>query len=251
MNLLIQDSPHVFSPHLAKAIGLHECLMLQQLHWLIQNNDCKYHDGHFWWKHTNVQWVETLPYFQNEKRVLKTVKSLRSQNLLVAETLTWKIEKIRGDRTLWYRVNYQEVERLSNCIESEKLQKKIDKAKAKNEATARVDTGNSQNGSMGCTHFGSMTPTQNGRMIKKTYEEDLFSKSVTVTRARNFSADESENFSDRVMTELQSDNLPVHKYRYARMKISEYQERFPESTSVADCWSYVITAVKHQISLTG
>ena len=86
---------------------------------------------------------------------------------------------------------------------------------------------------------------------KKHRYKETESKSVTVTRVRDFSADESKNFSDRVMTELQSDNLPVHKYRYARMKISEYQERFPESTSVADCWSYVINAVKHQISLTG
>ena len=86
---------------------------------------------------------------------------------------------------------------------------------------------------------------------KKHRYKETESKSVTVTRVRDFSADQSENFSDRVMTELQSDNLPVHKYRYAKMKISEYQERFPGSTSVADCWSYVINAVKHQISLTG
>ena len=172
MNLLIQDAPHVFSPHLAKEIGLHECLLLQQLHWLIQNNNCKYHDDHFWWKHTNAQWLDTLPYFQNEKRVLKTVKSLRSQNLLIAETLTWKIEKIRGDRTLWYRVNYQEVERLSKEIETRKLQKKINKATAKNQPVAPVVSGNSQNGSMGDSHFGSMSNSQNGRMIKKIDKED-------------------------------------------------------------------------------
>lgn len=251
MNLLIQDSPHVFSPNLAKAIGLHECLMLQQLHWLIQHNDCNYYDGHFWWKHTNAQWVETLPYFQNEKRVLKTIKNLRSKKLLFAESLSWKIEKIRGDRTLWYRVNYEEVEHLSKMIESAKLRKKIAQAEAKNKATDRVVTGNSQNGSMGHTHFGSMTSTQNGRMIKKIELEDLLSKSVTVARARNFPVDQSENFSDRVMAELQSDHLPEHKYRYAKMKISEFQERFPESTSVADCWAYVVTAVNHQINLTG
>ena len=86
---------------------------------------------------------------------------------------------------------------------------------------------------------------------KKHKYKETISESVTVTRAQNFSVDRSKNFSDRVMAELQSDNLPVHKYRYAKMKISEFQERFPESTSVADCWSYVITAVKHQISLTG
>lgn len=257
MNLLIQDAPHVFSPCLAKEIGLHECLMLQQLHWLIQNNNCKYHDRHFWWKHTNTQWIDTLPYFQNEKRVLKTVKSLRSQNLLITETLSWKIEKIRGDRTLWYRVNYQEVERLSKRIESENLQKKIDKAKAKNKPTTRVDTGSSQNGSMGSS--------QNGSMIKKIYKEDLLSKSVNTARARENSADESENknstnrfftsdrrrMADRTWVELQAAGLCPGREQYAQLKIMEYTERFPDSSSVADCFSYVMIALEHKHSLTG
>lgn len=91
---------------------------------------------------------------------------------------------------------------------------------------------------------------KSGTTNKHRYKETI-SESVTVARARNFPVDRSENFSDRVMAELQSDHLPEHKYRYAKMKISEFQERFPESTSVADCWAYVVTAVKHQINLTG
>ena len=60
-----------------------------------------------------------------------------------------------------------------------------------------------------------------------------------------------QNFSDRVMTELLTDHLPAKEKRYAGLKIREYQERFPDSESVADCWSYVVKAVKHKIELTG
>ena len=60
-----------------------------------------------------------------------------------------------------------------------------------------------------------------------------------------------ENFRDLVMTELLADNLPAAHKRYAGLKIREYQDRFPDSDSVADCWSYVVTAVKHKIELTG
>ena len=243
MNLLIQDAPHVFSPHLAKEIGLHECLLLQQLHWLIQNNNCKYHDDHFWWKHTNAQWLDTLPYFQNEKRVLKTVKSLRSQNLLIAETLTWKIEKIRGDRTLWYRVNYQEVERLSKEIETRKLQEKINKATAKNQPVAPVVSGNSQNGSMGDSHFGSMSNSQNGRMIKKIDKEDL-SVSKLTTRARDFSL-------DAVVVALYEMGMPKTEAWYATRKAQEYMARFPDSRSVADACRYVVNAIDHAWTLEG
>lgn len=75
--------------------------------------------------------------------------------------------------------------------------------------------------------------------------------SESTVRARDFSADPSGNFADRVMAELLTSNLPERKHRYAQLKIKEFQERFPESDSVADCYSYVEQAVIHQIGLTG
>jgi len=62
---------------------------------------------------------------------------------------------------------------------------------------------------------------------------------------------EEKSLADRVMTELSVDNLPANKKRYAALKIAEYQERFPNSSSVADCWVYVVQAVNHQLNLTG
>lgn len=77
------------------------------------------------------------------------------------------------------------------------------------------------------------------------------SKSVSNTReAQKFETDPA-NLADRVMAELLADNLPANKKRYASLKIREYQERFPESASVADCWAYVVQAVSHQHGLTG
>lgn len=90
--------------------------------------------------------------------------------------------------------------------------------------------------------------TENQSLCKSapTKETVLQSKKVSqsATRAR-------ENFFNRVMTELQADNLPERKLRYASMKIWEYQERYPDSDSVPDCWSYVVRAVQHQMNLTG
>ncbi len=60
-----------------------------------------------------------------------------------------------------------------------------------------------------------------------------------------------KNFTELVMVELLSDNLPESKIRYAQLKIREFEERFPESGSVADCWSYVVQAVNHQSEITG
>ena len=89
----------------------------------------------------------------------------------------------------------------------------------------------------------------------KTYKQ-IKKVSELTTRARNFSAGESEKseaekFEEKVLTELLSDNLPESKIRYAQLKIKEYEERFPQSDSVADCWSYVVQAVNHQAGLSG
>lgn len=82
------------------------------------------------------------------------------------------------------------------------------------------------------------------RQLTKKEDKKKESKSVNNSQPNS-------NFYDRVMTELLSDNLPTREKRYAGMKILEYQERFPDSQSVPDCWSYVETAVNHRISLKG
>ena len=66
--------------------------------------------------------------------------------------------------------------------------------------------------------------------------------------------EDEKNFSDRVIAELSADGLdtlPPETVRYAKMKISEFQERFPHSGSVADCWSYVVRALDHRACLSG
>ena len=85
-----------------------------------------------------------------------------------------------------------------------------------------------------------------GKPVRHTYKKEkqkIQSSESTVSG--------HENFSAQVMVELLSDNLPESKIRYAQLKIQEFKDRFPESSSVADCWSYVVQAVKHQIEVTG
>ena len=57
--------------------------------------------------------------------------------------------------------------------------------------------------------------------------------------------------ADRTWVELQVAGLCLGREQYAQLKIMEYTERFPDSSSVADCFSYVMIALKHQHSLIG
>ena len=81
------------------------------------------------------------------------------------------------------------------------------------------------------------------------------SKSVNNTRVtQKISINlESESFESKVMDELDkatNGQLANSKKHYAKLKIQEYRERFPQSESVADCWAYVVQAINHQYSLT-
>lgn len=76
-------------------------------------------------------------------------------------------------------------------------------------------------------------------------------KHINKETSKSVNSTQTENFSNKVITELLSDNLPESKLRYAQLKIKEYEDRFPQSESVADCWSYVVQAINHQSNLTG
>nr|MDT0252031.1 hypothetical protein [Endozoicomonas sp.] len=188
-SLLIAETPHQVVPSLAAEIGLNECLFLQQLHWILQEKDCYSFDDRLWWKHTNAQWLERMPYF-SERTLLRIIQSLKKQGLLVTENLAWKIQKIRGDRTNWYTINYQKLELISTKIRTEKASK-IKLSAEKNTAEAPVKYGYCQNGSMAPCQNGIMTQSQNGSMIKETYIKDLEVVVNAVPAPTDFDFDEA------------------------------------------------------------
>ena len=102
-------------------------------------------------------------------------------------------------------------------------------------------------------NFGGVENLRRGNSGVHTKKESTKKESKSVSNTREAQKFETApaNFADRVMAELLADNLPASKKRYASLKIREYQERFPESISVADCWAYVVQAVSHQHGLTG
>lgn len=105
--LLIQESPLQVLPSLARAIGLNEAIFLQQVHYLlgISKNE---REGRLWTYRTLAKWrVEYFPFW-SEATIKRTVARLRSLGVLVVG----EFNKARGDRTSWYSIDYEAVERL-------------------------------------------------------------------------------------------------------------------------------------------
>lgn len=109
--LLLDDPPLVVQPQLAVAIGLNEAIVLQQVHyWIEQNRRANRHivDGCVWTYNSVPEWVSQFPFW-SERTIWQTLKNLRKSGLLIAEMHA----KDKRDRTLWYTISYQEFEKLT------------------------------------------------------------------------------------------------------------------------------------------
>jgi hypothetical protein len=65
MNLLLDEHPLVIMPSLATKIGLNESIVLQQVHYWLQNKEKgnqNFHDGHYWVYNTYEQWQAQFPF---------------------------------------------------------------------------------------------------------------------------------------------------------------------------------------------
>ena len=96
-------------PSLAKAIGLNEAIVLQQVHYLltISSNE---RDGCMWVYNSIPAWHRDYFYFLSFRSVERAFSSLEKLGLLVS---TSQYNKMAIDRTKWYRINYDGLEKVS------------------------------------------------------------------------------------------------------------------------------------------
>ena len=108
--LLINEHPLMVLPSLAKAIGLNEAIVLQQVHYLltISSNE---RDGFAWVYNSFPSWQANVFPFWPEVTIKRIFKSLESTGLIVS---TSKHNKLSIDRTKWYRIDYQKLAMLED-----------------------------------------------------------------------------------------------------------------------------------------
>lgn len=108
--LLLDEQPLMVMPKLAAKIGLNEAIILQQIHYWNEINkkaDNNYRDGYYWTFNSVKQWMEHFPFW-SKNTIQRTITNLENMKLIV----TGNYNKLKIDRTKWYRIDYKVLEAL-------------------------------------------------------------------------------------------------------------------------------------------
>lgn len=115
----------------ASAIGLNESIFLNQLHyWLQRSNNER--DGFIWVYKTIEEWKEEFPFW-SDSTIKRLKKDLEKRHFLIVANYN----KMKMDRTLWYRIDY---ERLYDALgQNEPMEKvKMTQCTVQNEPMEQV-----------------------------------------------------------------------------------------------------------------
>lgn len=107
-SLLIEAPPLQVIPQLAKAIGLNEAIVLQQIHyWLLRSDNDR--DGRKWVYKSTPEWSEEFPFW-SEATIKRTVAILKAKGLI----LITKKSATSWERVNWYTVDYEALSRIGS-----------------------------------------------------------------------------------------------------------------------------------------
>lgn len=132
--LLINEPALQVLPSLAKAVGLNEAIILQQVHyWLINPKVGREFRGRKYVRNSIAEWKENFPFW-SETAIKRALTNLAADGLL--ESID-ELNQMAQDRTLWYTINYDLIDKLPTSRldarrEKRKLSRATQGAKARN-----------------------------------------------------------------------------------------------------------------------
>lgn len=107
-NLLLNDKPLIILPSLAEKTGLNESIVLQQLHYWLQESKNN-RDGFKWVYNTYSDWKKQFPFW-SDKTIRRIITKLENEGLIISGNYN----KLGIDKTKWYRIDYEKLEILTS-----------------------------------------------------------------------------------------------------------------------------------------
>ena len=103
---LVNEYPLLVLPTLAAEIGLNEAIILQQMHYWINRSNHQ-HEGVIWFYKSYEEWKNEFPFW-SISTIKRAVYNLENKGLIKS---TDEYNQNATDRTKWYTINYDELDR--------------------------------------------------------------------------------------------------------------------------------------------
>lgn len=114
--LLLKDQPLLVLPALAVKVGVNGALFLQQLHYWLKKS-VNVQDGYTWVYNTNQQWLQQFPFW-SLSTIQRIISKLEKEGLIIKG----KYNRSKFNNTVWYRIDYEQLEKLMPSDEFEELE---------------------------------------------------------------------------------------------------------------------------------
>ena len=117
---------------LAKEIGLNEAIVLNQLHYWIEKNKRagnNYYDGRYWVYNTYEKWQKEDFEYWSIDTVKRTFGKLEKSGLVISGNYN----KMQIDRTKWYTIDYEMLEKMAENIEKSTIRTNCPNAKGQSD----------------------------------------------------------------------------------------------------------------------
>jgi len=118
---LLRNKPSIsIDPELATLVGLHEAIILQQIHYWLQINEetqKNHKDGRYWTYNTYEKWHDQFPFF-SVSTIKRTINKLEKQGLL----FSGNYNKMGFDQTKWYTINYDKLNSLLPLVQIDTME---------------------------------------------------------------------------------------------------------------------------------
>ena len=109
--LLINETPLQVLPSLAELVGLNEAMLLQQIHYWLQQKIEDQRDIHNGrpWVYNSYEDLTNKFRFWSYNTIRRTIKSLEDKGVLLSSE---DFNRYKQDRTKWYTIDYDKLEEL-------------------------------------------------------------------------------------------------------------------------------------------
>jgi hypothetical protein len=209
-NLLINEPPLQVLPSLAVAIGLNEAMVIQQLHYWLNNPKAGVErDGYKWIFNTYDEWKENFPFW-SIPTIQRIFASLEEKKVVIAAQLDQK----KRDMTKFYRIDYDQLGMMEHINLIPSNTPKCDDVNKESETTSKT-TPEINPWGIGNKIFSSLPVTEDDLRSEKDRAEGvrMFEKAFGITRPWPWWSNNIwTNFANWVVEQYKQDHFAFGNY---------------------------------------